>query len=128
MTTVVFECTPFGAGATEPPSTSKPSAPLFRTHVLIGLFSFFGFFRCADAILHGLHERLRLSADPPEALIATIAWDSGDGEVTGVNVWETPGAIADFFLERVRPFLEAEGEPPNKPQRHGEPLAFYLRP
>jgi hypothetical protein len=74
------------------------------------------------------HERLRLSADPPEALIATIAWDSGDGEVTGVNVWETPGAIADFFMERVRPFVEAEGEPSNKPRRHGEPLAFYLRP
>src|SRR5207342_1044310 len=83
------------------------------------------------------HERLRLSADPPEALIAAIAWDSGDGEVTGVNVWETPGAIGHFFaerrpgltaifMERVRPFVEAEGEPPNKPQRHGEPLAFYL--
>jgi hypothetical protein len=74
------------------------------------------------------HERLRLLDDPPEALIASIAWDSGDGEVTGVNVWETPGAIADFFMERVRPLVEAEGEPTNKPQRRGEPLAFYLRP
>ena len=71
-------------------------------------------------------ERLRLLDDPPEALIASIAWDSGDAQVTGVNVWETPGAIADF-MERVRPFVEAEGEPPNKPQRHGEPLALYLR-
>jgi hypothetical protein len=74
------------------------------------------------------YERLRLLDDPPEALIASIAWDSGDGEVTGVNVWETPEAIADFFVERVWPFVEAEGEPANKPQRHGEPLAFYLRP
>ena len=74
------------------------------------------------------HERLRLSADPPKALIATVAWDSGNGEVTGLNVWDTPGAIAEFFLERVQPFVEAEGEPPNKPQRHGEPLAFYVRP
>jgi hypothetical protein len=32
------------------------------------------------------HERLRLADDPPEALIASIAWDSGDGEVTGINV------------------------------------------
>ena len=73
------------------------------------------------------NEGLRISADPPEALIATIAWDSGDGEVTGVNVWETPGAIADFFLERVGPLVEAEGEPSTKPQRRGEPLAFYVR-
>jgi hypothetical protein len=41
-------------------------------------------------------ERLRYSTDPPKALIATIVWDSGDGQVTGVNVWDTPGAIADF--------------------------------
>ena len=70
---------------------------------------------------------MRLLTEPPEALVAVIAWDSGDGEVTEVNVWETPGAVADFFMERVRPIVEAEGEPPNKPQRHGEPIAFYLR-
>jgi hypothetical protein len=74
------------------------------------------------------HERLRLTADPPGALIASIAWESGDGEVTGVNILETPRAIADFYLERLRPFVEAEGEPPNKPGRHGEPLAFHVRP
>ena len=74
------------------------------------------------------HERLRLFSDPPEALIASIAWESGDGEVTGVNVWETPRAIADFFMERVQPFVEAAGEPANKPTRRGEPLAFYQRP
>jgi hypothetical protein len=73
------------------------------------------------------HERLRLTADPPDALIASIAWDSGEGHVTAVNVWETPGAIADFFMERIRPIVEAEGEPADKPQRHGEPLAFYVR-
>jgi hypothetical protein len=72
-------------------------------------------------------ERLRYSADPPKALIATIVWDSGHGQVTGVNVWDTPEAIADFYMERVRPIVEAEGEPTNKPERHGEPLAFYLR-
>jgi hypothetical protein len=62
-----------------------------------------------------------------EALIAAIVWDSGDGEVTAVNVWDTPGAIADFYVERVGPIIEVEGEPTRKPQRHGEPLAFYLR-
>src|SRR5262249_61064620 len=39
------------------------------------------------------YELTGISADPPEALIASIAWDSGDGQVTVVNVWETPGAI-----------------------------------
>ena len=73
-------------------------------------------------------ERLQLFDDPPDALIASIAWESGDGEVTGVNAWERPRAIADFFMERVQPFVEAAGEPANKPTRRGEPLAFYLRP
>ena len=53
--------------------------------------------------------------------------DAGDDQVTGVNVWDTPEAVADFYVERVRPIIEQDGEPANKPQRHGEPLAFYLR-
>ena len=57
-------------------------------------------------------QRLRLVDDPPEALIASIAWSSGDGEVTGVNVWDTPRAIADFFMERVHPFVEAGASHP----------------
>jgi len=73
------------------------------------------------------HERLRYAADPPDALIATIVWDSGGGQVTGVNVWETPKAVADFYLERVGPIVATEGEPSRKPERHGAPLAFYLR-
>jgi hypothetical protein len=39
------------------------------------------------------HEGLRLVDDPPEALIASIAWDSGDGKVTGINVWGDANAI-----------------------------------
>ena len=39
-------------------------------------------------------ERLRLTDDPPEALIASIAWDSGDGKVTGVNSGRMPTAIS----------------------------------
>ena len=73
------------------------------------------------------YERLGYITSPPSALVSMIAWDSGDGHVTSVNVWDSPGAIADFFMERVRPMVEAEGEPTNKPQRHGEPLAFYAR-
>ena len=73
------------------------------------------------------HERLGYSTDPPDALIATIAWDSGDGQVRGVNLWDSPEAVADFYMERVRSVVEAEGEPSSKPRRHGEPLAVYLR-
>ena len=73
------------------------------------------------------HERLRYATDPPEALIATIVWDEGDGQVAGVNVWDSPKAIAEFYLERVGPIVEVEGEPTNKPKRRGEPLALYLR-
>lgn len=73
------------------------------------------------------HELLRLVADPPEALVASIAWDSGTGQVTAVHVWDSPDAVADFFIERVQAVIEAEGPPTNKPQRHGEPLAFYMR-
>ena len=73
------------------------------------------------------HERLRYTTDPPEALIATIVWDSGNGQVAGVNLWDTAKAVADFYLERVGPIVAVEGEPANKPKRHGEPLAVYLR-
>ena len=72
-------------------------------------------------------DRVGMLDHPPAAVVAVIAWDSGGGQVTQVAVWDNPGAIADFFMERIRPIVEAEGEPANKPQRHGEPLAIYLR-
>jgi hypothetical protein len=72
-------------------------------------------------------KRLRYTTDPPDSLIAMIVWDSGDGRAIGVNVWDSPEAIADFFMQRVGPIVAAEGEPTSKPQRHGEPLAFYVR-
>ena len=72
-------------------------------------------------------ERVGGSNDPPQGLVVLIAWDSGAGQVTQVNVWENPGAVADFFMDRVKPIIDSEGEPANKPQRHGEPLAFFLR-
>src|SRR2546428_2889320 len=61
------------------------------------------------------NERLRMLSDPPRALVAAITWNAGDGQVTSLNLWETPEAVADFFMERVRPILEAEGEAANKP-------------
>ena len=72
-------------------------------------------------------ERTRLTSDPPEALVVSVAWDAGDGRVTVMNVWDDPEAIADFYVERTRPIIEDIGEPPEKPRRHGQPLAFYIR-
>jgi hypothetical protein len=55
-------------------------------------------------------DRLRLYSDPPAALAATVAWDIGDGMITSVNVWDSPTAVGDFFIERIQPVIEAEGE------------------
>jgi hypothetical protein len=71
--------------------------------------------------------RLRIVTDPPPALVVSVAWES-DGEVTCINVWDSPEAIADFFLERVRPFIEAADPPENKPQRLGHVVRAYVRP
>ena len=72
-------------------------------------------------------EKLRLYEDPPTALVASVAWRGEDGMVVQLNVWDTPSAVADNYMERVRPIVEIEGEPANKPERHGEPLAAYFR-
>ena len=73
-------------------------------------------------------EKLQMHSDPPAALAASIAWEHGSGLVTQVNVWDAPGAVADFYMERVLPLVQAEGgEPKHKPQRHGEPVAMYVR-
>jgi hypothetical protein len=68
-----------------------------------------------------------MATEPPPALVASIAWESDD-EVTCINVWDSLEAIADFILERVRPFIEAHGPPPNKPQRLGHAVRAYVRP
>ena len=73
------------------------------------------------------NERLRMTTDPPAALVASVAWVGKDGQVTSLNVWDSPDAIADFYMERVGPFVRAEGEPPNTPDRHGPPIAAYFR-
>ena len=71
--------------------------------------------------------RLRLFSEPPSPLVAAIAWDAGDGMITSINVWDTPSAVAEFFVERIQPVIEAEGPPEYKPVRHGEAVATYFR-
>ncbi len=73
------------------------------------------------------NERLRLISDPPDALVASVAWLGADGRVTAVNVWDSAEAIGDFYVDRVHALVQAEGEPSSKPERHGEPLAMYVR-
>jgi hypothetical protein len=72
-------------------------------------------------------ERLRLVSDPPSALVASFSWDT-DGEVTTINVWDSPDAIADFYIERVHTAVEEHGPPVNKPERLGPALRAYVRP
>jgi hypothetical protein len=48
--------------------------------------------------------------------------------LSGVNVWDNPSAVADFFEERVEPVIAAEGTPDYKPVGHGQPVAAYVRP
>ena len=72
-------------------------------------------------------ERLRMTTDPRAALVATVARVGKDGLVTALNVWDSPDAVADFYIERVRFLVEAEGQPANKPERHGPPIAAYFR-
>jgi len=59
--------------------------------------------------------------------MASIAWDNGDGTISGVNVWESPSAVADFFEDRVQQVIEEEGTPDYKPVRRGQPVASYFR-
>jgi hypothetical protein len=65
--------------------------------------------------------RLRLFSEPPAALVAAVAWDAGDGMITSLNVWDNPSAVADFFVDRVQPVVEAEGPADYKPVHAGTP-------
>jgi hypothetical protein len=73
------------------------------------------------------NERLNMLDDPPPGLVASVAWNAGDGEVTVVNVWETPAAVGDFYMARVRHIVESGGEPEHKPARRGPPVHFWMR-
>jgi hypothetical protein len=78
-------------------------------------------------VWHHWTHSLQLFSEPPAALVASIAWDNGDGTISAVNVWDHPSAVADFFLERVEPVIAAEGTPDYKPVRRGPPVATYFR-
>jgi hypothetical protein len=73
------------------------------------------------------NKRLRTLTEPPEALIVSIAWDAGDGNVSVVNLWDSPEAVGDFYVERVHSVVKSEGKPANTPRRHGEPIVVYIR-
>ena len=82
---------------------------------------------CSARILAAWATRLRLFFEPSSALVATVAWDVGDGIITGVNVWDNRSAVGDFFVERVQPVIEAEGHSDDKPVRHGNAVVAYFR-
>jgi hypothetical protein len=69
---------------------------------------------------------LDIEADPPEALLAAVAFASGDDEVTVVNVWESPGDMAQFFVDRIGPKTGGAGLTGDSRPR-GEPLFFWTR-
>jgi len=47
--------------------------------------------------------------------------------ITSLNVWDNPSAVADFFVDRVQPVVEAEGPADYKPVRRGNAVATYFR-
>ena len=73
-------------------------------------------------------ERLTLDEKPPAGLVASIAWHAGEGAVTVLNLWDSPDSVAEFYVDRVHGLVQELGEPAGKPERHGQPLAVFLRP
>src|SRR5258705_1782366 len=72
-------------------------------------------------------EKLRVMSDPPDALVASVAWVGKDGLVTALNVWDSPEAVGDFYVERVGALVQSDGEPANKTHRHCQPIPGYIR-
>ena len=60
--------------------------------------------------------KLQLVANPPDGLIAAVAWRDGDSARTLV-VWDSPAAAGDFAETRVMPLLEAGEIAPAHPER-----------
>ena len=70
-----------------------------------------------------MEEKVRLYADPPAGLVASITWDAGDGQVVLLNVCDEPGQAAAFDGERLAPASAELGQPMGTAAQHGEPLA-----
>ncbi|MEX1280571.1 MAG: hypothetical protein AB1Z55_07590 [Acidimicrobiia bacterium] len=66
-----------------------------------------------------------LFSDPPPGLAAAVAWESGEGEVTCLMVWDTPGQRGDFAFQKMMPLIESGrvGADPDVLQ----PTRIYLR-
>ena len=60
--------------------------------------------------------KLQLQANPPDGLIAAVAWRDGDSARTRV-LWDSPAAAGDFAEMRVMPLLEAGEIAPAHPER-----------
>ena len=45
--------------------------------------------------------------------------------VTQVNVWDAPGAVSGFYMERVPPLVQTEGEPAHERERNSEPVYLF---
>ncbi len=70
----------------------------------------------------------RLLDDPPDTLLALLAWEEADGQVTSVSVWESAASRGDVAVERVMPLFERG----ILDDRHGSPhpvptVRIYLR-
>lgn len=72
----------------------------------------------ARAQAEAVWEHSRIFSEPPDGLMAAIAWETGAGEVTSVMTWETPAARGDFAMERMMPLYESGtlGEEHGHPQ------------
>lgn len=67
-----------------------------------------------------------LLSDPPDALLACIAWEAENpDEVTVLQVWQTPDARGDFAFEKVMPLAQA-GKVVSNPKRL-KPLKVFIR-
>jgi hypothetical protein len=71
----------------------------------------------------------RLLDDAPSSLLAPLAWEEEDGQVTTVSVWESAASRGQVAADRVMPLFE-QGI---LDERHGSPhpvpaVRIYLRP
>lgn len=70
----------------------------------------------------------RLLDDPPESLLALLAWEEEDGQVTTVSVWESAASRGQVAADRFMPLFD-QGV---LDERHGSPhpvptVRIYLR-
>lgn len=70
-------------------------------------------------------EQAGLFRDPPNGLIAAVAWESGDDQMTTVMVWTTPGDRGDFAFEKMMPLIE-QGGITSKPEIV-QPFQLFVR-